>query len=747
MAAILPIRYNGRIMNLFARCSRGTFAVLSILFLTIPAAVLSAGEPTLGATTERIAPPGHPPAGLPFEVYRPAGKEGEESDSSVAAAVERIDTDSLHSIVGRLEAFGTRYEFSTQQESAAVYIAGRLEALGYEPDFHPFELSTWRLNGLSFVDSANGRFVARSGGDLDSAIIAVTTDGGGSWTAEMTAPTALYGIVGISPNLAWAVGNGGAVYRHDENGWTALEPFSEQKLVSVDFSDSLHGMIAGRNATIYSTDDGGASWDTTALLGGLLNDVRLLDGGAAWCCGTSGRIWRYSAGEWMLQETPTFSTVYELDFSDTTFGCAAFSDSALLVWDGSSWDRVRAPLRFGYATDIVGDSTVWLGGPDAVGVNHVFRSFDRGLSFEEAPLPLGVLFATPLAIHAGDGGEVLLAGTEGFLMGSGDGGDTWTKGVLPGPMVHPSRNVYADHYGVTKPGEMVILSGHYDSIVHSGGDPMIVAPGADDDGTGAAAVLEAARVLADLSTERTIRFVFFSGEELGLLGSAAYAMEEREKGRKIVADVQVDMIGIPDDGPLRLIADENSISILDEAAPLRELYAPDLHWSLLISPAETFSDHASFWANGYEAIMVGETFDFRTHPLHTPGDTLGNIDFDFALSSTRLVTALAATLARPAADDEPQAPATSTLDPPFPNPGSSRFTIPVSGAPGGVTVTIYNAAGREVRRITTLHGGGDTAWVEWDGLDAGGDQARAGVYFARIDEGGAKVSRKLVLVR
>ena len=96
-----------------------------------------------------------------------------------------------------------------------------------------------------------------------------------------------------------------------------------------------------------------------------------------------------------------------------------------------------------------------------------------------------------------------------------------------------AENVIAEIPGTTHPDEIVVVGGHYDSINHAGGSR---APGADDNASGTSGVVEVARVLAGGGPyERTIRFIAFGAEELGLYGSAASAANSKALGENIVA--------------------------------------------------------------------------------------------------------------------------------------------------------------------------------------------------------------------
>ena len=91
--------------------------------------------------------------------------------------------------------------------------------------------------------------------------------------------------------------------------------------------------------------------------------------------------------------------------------------------------------------------------------------------------------------------------------------------------------------------QTVIISGHYDSRVTDVMDSVSNAPGADDDGSGAALVLELARVLSNADVKATVVFICFAGEEQGLYGSQHYADEAAKQGMPIEAVLNNDIVG------------------------------------------------------------------------------------------------------------------------------------------------------------------------------------------------------------
>src|SRR6185369_9952199 len=148
----------------------------------------------------------------------------------------------------------------------------------------------------------------------------------------------------------------------------------------------------------------------------------------------------------------------------------------------------------------------------AFGTRHTLSSQDdpvRGIGAAR-----DWLFAQFQAIAATSGGRMTVE-KQAFIQPAGP--------RIPTPT--PITNVIATLRGDTTPGRVYVVSGHYDSRVTDVLDFTKDAPGADDDGSGVAAVLELARVFATRPTEATIIFVAVAGEEQGLFGSAFMAAQ------------------------------------------------------------------------------------------------------------------------------------------------------------------------------------------------------------------------------
>ena len=211
-------------------------------------------------------------------------------------------------------------------------------------------------------------------------------------------------------------------------------------------------------------------------------------------------------------------------------------------------------------------------------------------------------------------------------------------------------NVVADLPGEAPP---VCVTAHFDSTgqAEDGWDPSIdPAPGADDDASGVAAVLEAARILGgwEPGFGRALRFVAFDAEEQGLHGSWHHALALDEDGVEVVLNLDPVGFNAGGVGNLWLTFDPRWE---DEALAAQEagerlgtpLSVATINADLLGGDAR--SDHYPFWAEGWPALHIAS---FPQPPeYHTPSDLPDLVDLDFLRAVTQLVVARACEAAEP----------------------------------------------------------------------------------------------------
>jgi uncharacterized repeat protein (TIGR01451 family) len=193
-------------------------------------------------------------------------------------------------------------------------------------------------------------------------------------------------------------------------------------------------------------------------------------------------------------------------------------------------------------------------------------------------------------------------------------------------------------------GDIIYIAcAHYDSISDAA---YTAAPGADDNASGVAAVLEAARVLSQYRYRHTLRFVTFAAEEQGLYGSYYYVADARAAGADIGGAINLDMVAwdSDDDDVMEIHAGTQADSQVLGTAFLNAnaTYGLTLAPEYITNGASTASDHARFWSQGYPAVMVIEDFqDFNPY-YHKTSDTLDKLDLPYA---AKFVQATVATLA------------------------------------------------------------------------------------------------------
>ncbi|HUJ86390.1 MAG TPA: M28 family peptidase [Burkholderiales bacterium] len=215
--------------------------------------------------------------------------------------------------------------------------------------------------------------------------------------------------------------------------------------------------------------------------------------------------------------------------------------------------------------------------------------------------------------------------------------------------------------GRSSPGEIVLAGAHYDTVRGS--------PGADDNASGVAALIEIARALRGARLARTVKLVAFVNEEppffyWGEMGSKVYARAARRRGDDIRVMLSLEMLGCYDDAPdsqaypplLKWFypARGNFIAFVSNLASrraLREVVGAfrahsDFPAERLAAPAlvpgVAWSDQLSFWRAGYRAVMVTDTAFYRNRHYHSATDTPARLRYP---EMARVVEGLAATVA------------------------------------------------------------------------------------------------------
>jgi Zn-dependent M28 family amino/carboxypeptidase len=208
-------------------------------------------------------------------------------------------------------------------------------------------------------------------------------------------------------------------------------------------------------------------------------------------------------------------------------------------------------------------------------------------------------------------------------------------------------NIEVTHGGTTYPDEIIIVGAHYDAVPG--------AAGANDNGSGVAAILELADQFKDKNLPRTVRFVAFVNEEppnfqTGNMGSVVYAKKSTREKENIIAMFSLETIGYfrdetgsqrypmffnlfyPNKGNfIAFVGNLGSRGLVTKS--IRSFRAHSTFPSEGIAapafiPGISWSDHWSFWKHGYPAIMITDTAPYRYPYYHSPADTPDKIDYE-----------------------------------------------------------------------------------------------------------------------
>ena len=197
---------------------------------------------------------------------------------------------------------------------------------------------------------------------------------------------------------------------------------------------------------------------------------------------------------------------------------------------------------------------------------------------------------------------------------------------IPNSDIETADNILAIQWGTKTPNEFVICGAHYDSWNTDGGDPdTIYAPGADDNASGVAGILETARLLSHYTFDRSIIYANWSAEDIGLVGSTAYAKECAEQDMAIIGYFNLDMTGYLEEGHqmrVHLVYVDQDSLLANLYYSIGAIYFPELSVTQNWMPHGD-SDFSSFNRNGYAALHPFEHVYHSSPYIHSRQDILG----------------------------------------------------------------------------------------------------------------------------
>ena len=580
-----------------------------------------------------------------------------EYDPLVDSIVNKVDQAQLFSwvddltgedtvLIGGIEdSIKTRYSWSDGVFKAAHYLKERFEEMGISVEFDTFQVGAPTAYLVDVACSPDGQkvwSVSIGGG------IIKTTNGGDYWSlVEGTDSLTLWDICRVNDDILWSVGQRGIIITSSDGGDTwesrSKDEFSGSDFRGSYFEDADHGWVVGDEKVLF-TSDGGANWTEQAEVVGVgLYGVDFADSAQGWTVGENGTVLHTTDRgiNWSPQTSGTPVRLRSVDFVDSLNGWASGDDGwAIYTTDGgTNWSRKDLSTGTDLnKIDFVDSLHGWM-----VGWNgSIFYTSDLGVSWT-------LQLSGSYYLHGVDFADTQVGWASGYtdIIKTTDGGQSWFSQYdnLEYPyLVNVVGTIDGFHY----PGREFLITGHYDDVSE---DSENWAPGADDNASSVISLLAAASALKDYKLANTVKFVAFSGEEQGLLGSAAYAEEAYNRGDTILGVLNCDMIAYDsnNDGVMEV----HSGLPAENQALADVLIGAIAHYGLTLVPQKITenpsysSDHASFWGYGFPAILGHEDYQDWNPYLHTTQDRVSLFDSTYYVEFVKAAVASISILANP----------------------------------------------------------------------------------------------------
>lgn len=597
---------------------------------------------------------------LPLELPEPAPEEALYKAPAyspvIANMIAQVKTEDVLDFVKDLsgersvmiggvpDSISTRYTGTEGNFKAVQYLLEKFTEMGVEayPDtfYMPYD---GMLSDVKAASDGQTAWLCSNRG-----WILRTTNGGLRWnTVEGTEPFRLSSIFRLTDDTLWAIGFEGMVVNSTDKGasWTEKTQPTTKSLLGVYFENNLSGWVVGDSGIVYHTSNGGSSWVAqTSGTANLLYNITFSEPDKGWIVGTSGTLLQTTDGglNWNPVSTGTTRELRDIEFVTSQKGWIVGGLGTVL-----------------YTTD---GGTNWLS--KDVGTNSTINA----LCFAPDDTLKGwmVSFRGKSIIRTEDGGEtwnvkslyvgyssVDFANSQtGWITGgmslanTTNGGGNWSSQFENIAVGDPNINVVATIPGGVLPNYQYLITAHFDDISPS---PQTYAPGADDNASGTASVLEAASIMKDYQFVYTVKFVCFTAEEQGLIGSHFYAKKAKSRGDNIKGVLNFDMIAYDSnhDGHMQVNTDSNSLSLANLFIGILSDYGFGFTPRMVIRTGYDYSDHASFWEFNYKAILgIEDDYDFNAY-YHTTGDRISAFDTTYFRKFCQAGLASLATLAGP----------------------------------------------------------------------------------------------------
>ena len=303
-------------------------------------------------------------------------------------------------------------------------------------------------------------------------------------------------------------------------------------------------------------------------------------------------------------------------------------------------------------------------------------------------------------------------------------------------------NIYAIQAGTVYPDQYYMICAHYDAVTYFA---------ADDNASGTAGVLEAARILKEHDLDYSVIYAFWDEEEIGLVGSRHFAQQASESEMDILGVLNFEMAGwdSTNDGLMdihtRPVA--RSVELAEYMFNINEIYDIALQ-PVIYNPGTDRSDHASFWNYDYSAICFIQAFeggDFND-AYHTIEDRIDLFNLPYFHEMARLGNASIAALAKhglmtSVSETTPVPGHFSVAN--YPNPFNHSTTISYTLPDyAHIRMDVYDTAGRHVKSLLNAYQQPGSHRLEWTA-----DDLSSGVYFIFVQSDNHVKTHKMVLIK
>ena len=312
------------------------------------------------------------------------------------------------------------------------------------------------------------------------------------------------------------------------------------------------------------------------------------------------------------------------------------------------------------------------------------------------------------------------------------------------------RNVLGKQCGTVYPDKIFIISAHYDSMPNYS-----ISPGADDNASGCAAVIEAARIISECQTDYTIIYALFDNEESGMLGSMYYAAYAKTNNLDIMGVINLDMIGFGYDrdavANIHTTIRQECMTMANKMVEINNTYGLNLALEIY-NPGTERSDHWSFIQYGYPALLLIEDLEGGdlNGKYHSVDDKLQYFEIEYyhSMSRTAIGTLAELIINTTIADIGVAEPVLTkfSLMQNYPNPFNPSTTINYIVADGAnVSIKLYDIPDNETTTLLDEYKTAGNYSITVDTGELG--STSSGVYFYTMRAGNTAITKKMLFLK